>query len=59
MADLTTVVYTALIVFGIIGLTEIAFMWYDISHHDKTDDDIQEQWCSSTKQKRTKHNEQK
>ena len=26
---------------------------------DKTDDDIQEQWCSSTKQKRTKHNEQK
>ena len=46
MTDLTTVVYTALIVFGIIGLTEIAFMWYDISHHDKTDDDIQEQWCS-------------
>lgn len=46
MNDITTVVYTALIVFGIIGLTEIAFMWYDISHHDKTDDDIQEQWCS-------------
>lgn len=43
MTDLTTVVYTALIVFGIIGLTEIAFMWYYISHHDKTDDDIQEQ----------------
>ena len=46
MTDITTVVYTALIVFGIIGLTEIAFMWYDISHHDKTDDDIQEQWYS-------------
>ena len=59
MTDITTVVYTALIVFGAIGLTEIAFMWYDISHHDKTDDVIQEQWCSSTKQKRTKHNEQK
>ena len=48
MNDLTTVVYTALIVFGIIGLTEVAFAWYDISHHDKTDDDIQEQWCSET-----------
>ena len=46
MTELTTVVYTALIVFGIIGLTEVAFAWYDISHHDKTDDDIQEQWCS-------------
>ena len=49
MTDLTTVVYTALIVFGIIGLTEVAFMWYDISGRDKTDDDIQEQWCSETK----------
>ena len=48
MTDLTTVVYTTLIVFGIIGLTEVAFAWYDISHHDKTDDDIQEQWCSET-----------
>ena len=46
MTDITTVVSTTLIVFDIIGLTEIAFMWYDISHHDKTDDDIQEQWCS-------------
>ena len=46
MTDITTGVYTALIVFSIIGLTEIAFMWCDISHHDKTDDDIQEQWCS-------------
>ena len=46
MTDLTTVVYTALIVFGIIGLTEIAFMWYDIRGRDKTDDEIQEQWFS-------------
>ena len=46
MTDLTTAVCTAIIVFGIIGLTEVAFAWYDISHNDKTDDDIQEQWCS-------------
>ena len=46
MTDLTTVVYTALIVFGIIGLTEVAFAWYDINSRDKTDDEIQEQWCS-------------
>ena len=46
MTNLTTVVYTALIAFGIIGLTEVAFAWYGISHHDNTDDDIQEQWCS-------------
>lgn len=59
MTDMTILVYTTLLIFGLIGLTEIAFMWYDISHHDKTDDDIQEQWRSSTKQKRTKHNEQK
>ena len=48
MTDLTTVVYTALIVFGIIGLTEIAFAWHDIRGRDKTDDEIQEQWCSKT-----------
>lgn len=59
MTDMTILVYTTLLIFGLIGLTEIAFMWYDISHHDKTDDDIQEQWCSSTKQKRTKRNGQK
>lgn len=59
MTSITTVVYTALIVFGIIGLTEVAFAWYDIHGRDKTDDEIQEQWCSSTKQKRTKNNEQK
>ena len=46
MTDLTTVVYTTLIVFGIIGLTEVAFAWYDIRGRDKTDDEIQEQWCS-------------
>ena len=46
MTDLTTVVYTALIVFGIIGLPEIAFAWYDIHRQDKTDDEIQEQWRS-------------
>lgn len=46
MTDITTVVYTALIVFGIIGLTEVAFAWYDIHRRDKTDDEIQEQWCS-------------
>ena len=48
MTDLTTVVYTALIVFSIIGLTEVAFAWYDIHRRDKTDDEIQEQWCSET-----------
>ena len=36
MTDLTTVVYTALIVLGIIGLTEVAFAWYDIRGRDKT-----------------------
>lgn len=46
MTSITTVVYTALIVFGIIGLTEVAFMWYDIHERDKTDDEMQEQWCS-------------
>lgn len=46
MTNITTVVYTALIVFGIIGLTEVAFAWHDIRGRDKTDDDIQEQWCS-------------
>ncbi len=46
MTGITTVVYTALIVFGIIGLTEVAFAWYDIHGRDKTDDEIQEQWCS-------------
>lgn len=46
MNDLTTVVYIALIVFGIIGLTEVAFAWYDICGRDKADDEIQEQWCS-------------
>ena len=56
MTNITTVVYTALIVFGIIGLTEVAIAWYDIHGRDKTDDEIQEQWCSSTKQKRTKNN---
>ncbi len=42
MTDLTTAVYTALIVFGAIGLTEVALAWYDIYGRDKTDDDIQE-----------------
>lgn len=46
MTDLTTAVYTALIVFGAIGLAEVAFAWYDIYGRDKTDDEIQEQWCS-------------
>lgn len=46
MTDLTAVVYTALIIFGLIGLTEVAFMWYDIHGRDKTDDEIQEKWCS-------------
>lgn len=30
MTDTTTLVYTALIVFGIIGLTEVVLAWYDI-----------------------------
>ena len=46
MTDLTAVVYTTLIVFGIIGLTELVFAWYNIRGRDKTDDEIQEQWCS-------------
>ena len=46
MTSITTVVYTALIVFGIIGLTEVVLAWYDIRGRDKTDDEIQEQWCS-------------
>lgn len=46
MTNLTAVVYTTLIVFGIIGLTEVAFAWYDIRGQDKTDDEIQEQWGS-------------
>lgn len=32
--------------FEIIGLTEVAFTWYDIRGRDKTDDEIQEQRCS-------------
>lgn len=46
MTNITTVVYTALIVFGIIGLIEAAFAWYGIHGRDKTNDEIQEQWCS-------------
>ena len=46
MTDTTTVVYTALIVFGIIGLTEVVLAWHDIHGRDKTDDEIQEKWCS-------------
>ena len=46
MTDITTVVYTALIVFGIIGMAEVALAWYDIYGQDKTDDEIQERWCS-------------
>lgn len=42
MANIATVVYTTLIVFGIIGLTEAVFAWYDIRGRDKTDDEIQE-----------------
>ena len=44
MNGIATVVYTTLIVFGIIGLTEVAFAWSDIRGRDKTDDEIQEQW---------------
>lgn len=43
MTNITTVVYTTLIVFGIIGLAEVVLAWYDIH---QTDDEIQEQWCS-------------
>ena len=46
MTGITTVVYTTLIVFGIIGLTEVALAWYDIYGRDKTDDEIQEKWYS-------------
>lgn len=46
MTDITTVVYTTLIAFGTIGLTEVAFAWRDIRGRDKTDDEIQEQWRS-------------
>lgn len=46
MTDLTTIVYTTLIVFDIIGLAEVVLAWYDIHGRDKTDDEIQEQWCS-------------
>ena len=46
MTGITTVVYTTLIVFGIIGLTEVAFAWYDIYGRDKTDDEIQEKLYS-------------
>lgn len=48
MTNITTVVYTALIVFGIIGPAEVAIAWYDIQGRYKTDDEIQEQWCSET-----------
>lgn len=46
MTNIATVVYTTLIVFGIIGLTEVVLAWYDIYGRDKPDDEIQEQWCS-------------
>lgn len=46
MTDITTVVYTTLIVFGLIGLTEVAFAWCNIHGRDKTNDEIQEKWCS-------------
>lgn len=46
MTDITTVIYTTLIVFGIIGLTEVVLAWRDIRGRDKPDDEIQEQWCS-------------
>ena len=42
MTNITTLVYTALIVFGIIGLAEVALAWHDIYGRDKTDDEIQE-----------------
>lgn len=46
MTNITTVLYTALIVFSIIGLIEVAFAWYDIHGRNKPDDEIQEKWCS-------------
>lgn len=46
MTDLTAVVYTTLIVFGLIGLIEVAFAWRDIHGRDKANDGIQEKWCS-------------
>lgn len=46
MTNITTVVYTTLIAFGIIGLTEVVLAWYNIRGRDKTDGEIQEQWCS-------------
>lgn len=46
MTGITTVVYTALIVFGIIGLIEVAFAWCNIHGRDKANDEIQEKWCS-------------
>lgn len=46
MTNITTVVYTILIIFGLIGLTEVVLAWCDIRGRDKTDDEIQEQWCS-------------
>lgn len=46
MTDITTVVYTTLIAFGIIGLAEVALAWHDIYGRDKTDDEMQERWCS-------------
>lgn len=39
MTNIATVVYTTLIVFGIIGLTEVVLAWYDIHGRDKTDDE--------------------
>lgn len=32
--------------FNQFGLTEVVLAWYDIYKRDKTDDEIQEQWCS-------------
>lgn len=46
MTNITAVVYTVLIVFGIIGLAEVAFAWCNIHGRDKTNDEIQEKWCS-------------
>lgn len=46
MTDITAVVYTALIIFELIGLMETALAWYDIHGRDETDDEIQEQRCS-------------
>ena len=46
MTGLTAVVYTTLIAFGLIGLIETVLMWCHIRGRDKTDDEIQELWCS-------------